>query len=90
MSDSCSPFEGTGGGCYRCQLCGEVNGPGDRERHGGCLKCGHKKINTTNLSLAEKISQLIKHPVIFAKLFYAYFGMLLKATYFYLKSKVER
>jgi hypothetical protein len=47
---------------YRCMLCTTVVSPWDiREVH-GCPKCAGTKVKPTNLSLFEKIVQILKHP----------------------------
>lgn len=47
---------------YRCILCGTVVSQWDiRERH-GCPRCGQARVRMTNLSLREKVVQLVKHP----------------------------
>ncbi len=47
---------------YRCVLCSSIVSPWDIEEHHGCGKCGGVKIKPTNLSLWEKIIQIILHP----------------------------
>lgn len=56
------PFEGTGTGFYRCTLCGIVNAPWDLVEHAGCRKCGCTRVKTTNLSLFEKVVQIVRRP----------------------------
>ena len=58
-------FEGNGLPFYRCMLCGTVVSIWDVKK-GGCQKCGHVKIQPTKLSSFEKISQIIKHPNLWA------------------------
>jgi DNA-directed RNA polymerase subunit RPC12/RpoP len=49
---------------YRCVLCGNVVSIWDIKEHHGCSKCKNNKIRPTELSLLEKILQIIKHPTI--------------------------
>lgn len=86
--ENCDPFEGSGIGFYRCNLCGTVNGSWDVHKHGGCIKCGHKRISTTNLSFLEKITQVAKHPLIFTRQFGVYFKDLWNALVIYVKAKL--
>ena len=46
---------------YRCMLCGGVVNEWDIQ-DGGCPKCGGRRIQPSNLSILEKIAQIIKHP----------------------------
>lgn len=46
---------------YRCMLCQHPVSTWDI-RDGGCPKCKGRKIVPTNLTLLEKIKQIIKHP----------------------------
>jgi hypothetical protein len=46
---------------YRCTMCQSVVGPWDIQEYHGC-KCGNNKVYETNLSLFEKIMQVLKHP----------------------------
>jgi hypothetical protein len=46
---------------YRCTLCAHVVSPWDLDK-GGCQHCGGVRIKPTNLSLWEKLIQIIKHP----------------------------
>ena len=48
-------------GFYRCTLCNGVVSRWDIDA-GGCPKCGGRKIMPTDLSLWEKIVQIVKHP----------------------------
>ena len=50
---------------YRCMLCGSVVSFWDIKR-GGCQKCGGVRIRPSGLSLWEKITQIFKHPKIWA------------------------
>ena len=56
--------EDTDGGMlfYRCNLCGHVVNKWDIKESKGCPKCANPRIKPTNLSLWEKIVQIIKHP----------------------------
>lgn len=46
---------------FRCTLCSAVVSVWDI-KDGGCQKCGSHRIAETNLTLWEKIVQLLKHP----------------------------
>ena len=47
---------------YRCNLCGHIVSKWDIKESKGCPKCANPRIKPTNLSLWEKIVQIIKHP----------------------------
>jgi RNA polymerase subunit RPABC4/transcription elongation factor Spt4 len=47
---------------YRCVLCHRVVNLFDLREHKACPHCGHGKMSPTNLTLWEKIVQIIKHP----------------------------
>lgn len=47
---------------YRCNLCGGVVSKWDIKEHKGCPKCANPRIKPSNLSLWEKIVQIVKHP----------------------------
>lgn len=47
---------------YRCRLCHGVVSKWDIKTHHGCPKCGHSRIQPTNLSFIEKLVQLVKRP----------------------------
>lgn len=47
---------------YRCTLCHRVVSLFDLREERGCKFCGCKKIAPTNLTLWEKLVQIIKHP----------------------------
>jgi DNA-directed RNA polymerase subunit RPC12/RpoP len=49
---------------YRCALCNSVVTKWDIENLHACPKCGQVRIMPTNLSLWEKIKQIIKHPAV--------------------------
>ena len=49
---------------YRCTLCGCVVSVWDIKESKGCPKCASPRIKPSNLSLFEKIVQIIKHPKI--------------------------
>lgn len=49
---------------YRCNLCNKVVSPWNLSTNKGCSNCGHARISQTNLTLWEKIVQIIKHPKI--------------------------
>lgn len=51
---------------YRCTLCGSVVSPWDIKEHKGCAKCANPRIKPTNLSLFEKLVQVVKHPKVWA------------------------
>jgi len=53
-----------GGGVlfYRCNLCSGVVSPWDIVGPGCCSKCGGTKVAPTNLTLWEKVVQIVKHP----------------------------
>ena len=82
------PYEGSGVGYYRCNLCGTPNAPWDIEKHGGCRKCGHKRIFTTNLSFFEKVGQVFRFPWRFTCQFWYFIRDHVKAAYYYIKSRL--
>lgn len=47
---------------YRCMLCTRIVSLWDLREHRGCAHCGHAKISPTNLTLLEKLAQILKHP----------------------------
>ncbi len=47
---------------YRCLLCTTVVSKWDIEKGDGCSKCGGRRMSPTNLSLLEKLVQILKHP----------------------------
>ena len=47
---------------YRCCLCKRVVNAWDLNKHRACAHCGHPRISPTNLTLWEKLVQIIKHP----------------------------
>ena len=47
---------------YRCELCKGVISNWDINKHGGCPKCGQRRMRPTNLTLIEKLVQVCKHP----------------------------
>lgn len=47
---------------YRCTLCTKAVSKWDIVKHKGCPKCANPRIKPTNLSLLEKLVQLVKHP----------------------------
>jgi len=49
---------------YRCVLCRSVVSEWDIASHQGCRKCGNSRISPSNLSLWEKLVQIIKHPMV--------------------------
>jgi rubrerythrin len=49
---------------YRCIMCGTVVSIWDIHESHGCPKCACPRIRPSNLSLWEKIVQIIKHPKI--------------------------
>lgn len=46
---------------YRCVLCNTVVSPWDINA-GGCTNCASKKITPANLTLWEKLVQVVRHP----------------------------
>lgn len=60
FEDTSTPGEGVL--FYRCTLCTKVVSPWDIVDIGCCKNCGCTKISPTNLSLWEKIVQVVKHP----------------------------
>jgi Zn finger protein HypA/HybF involved in hydrogenase expression len=46
---------------YRCETCHGVVSPWDID-NGECPKCGAHRIRPTDLTLLEKVVQIIKHP----------------------------
>ena len=63
MAEEGFDSESTGVEFFRCVLCGAVVSQWDIAEHHGCGKCGGFKIKPTNLSLWEKIIQIIMHPL---------------------------
>lgn len=61
-----TPDSGDGKLFYRCYLCTGVVSKWDIGEHFACPKCGHAKISPTNLTISEKIVQVVKHPAIWA------------------------
>jgi DNA-directed RNA polymerase subunit RPC12/RpoP len=51
---------------YRCILCASPVSKWDIQAHQGCAKCGNSRIRPSNLSLWEKLVQIIKHPRVWA------------------------
>jgi len=47
---------------FRCLLCGSVVSAWDIREHAGCRKCGGARIRPTNLTVWEKIVQIVRHP----------------------------
>lgn len=47
---------------YRCSLCTRVISLFDLRKYRACPFCGHSKISPTNLTLWEKLIQIVKHP----------------------------
>jgi len=47
---------------YRCLLCTTVVSKWDCQSGVGCPRCGSRKVSPTNLSLWEKLVQILKHP----------------------------
>lgn len=47
---------------YRCTLCGHVVSVWDIQKSKGCPKCSNNKLKNTDLSLWEKIVEIVKHP----------------------------
>ena len=47
---------------YRCLLCTSGVSKWDIEGGDGCRKCGGRKMSPTNLSLFEKLWQILRHP----------------------------
>lgn len=54
--------EGRGVLFYRCNLCTRPVSPWDVDRYHGCPYCGHTKIRPTNLTLWEKLVQILRKP----------------------------
>lgn len=50
---------------YRCELCHGVVSRWDINT-GGCQKCAGVRIRPTNLSLLEKLVQIVRHPKVWA------------------------
>jgi len=48
---------------YRCETCASVVSPWDI-RKAGCSRCGGVRVRPSNLTLVEKMVQVIKHPKI--------------------------
>lgn len=51
---------------YRCVLCGNPVSKWDIHEHQGCAKCGNPRIRPSNLSLWEKVVQILRHPKVWA------------------------
>jgi DNA-directed RNA polymerase subunit RPC12/RpoP len=49
---------------YRCVLCGTVVSQWDIDKHHGCANCGNVRVRPTDLSLWEKVVQIVKHPAV--------------------------
>ena len=49
---------------YRCVTCHGVVSQWDISEVHGCPKCAGSRVKPTNLSLLEKIAQIIKHPMV--------------------------
>ncbi len=49
---------------YRCVLCSSVVSKWDIQDHAGCPKCGNVRVHPTELSLLEKVVQIVKHPAV--------------------------
>lgn len=47
---------------YRCLLCRRIVNIWDLRKYKGCGYCGHARISPANLTLWEKIFQIVKHP----------------------------
>jgi NAD-dependent SIR2 family protein deacetylase len=56
--------ESTGRNFFRCTMCGTVVSEWDIKEHKGCKKCANPRIKPTNLSLFEKVQQIILHPMV--------------------------
>jgi rRNA maturation endonuclease Nob1 len=48
---------------YRCTLCRNVVSKWDIDK-GGCQRCGGTKISPTNLTLIEKVKEIVKRPAV--------------------------
>ena len=55
--------EGKGRSFYRCLTCQGVVSEGDIQK-GGCPSCKGTKITPKNLTLWEKLVQILKHPAL--------------------------
>lgn len=49
---------------YRCMVCNTVVSEWDLEEHHGCKRCANPRIKPTELSILEKVWQIILHPKI--------------------------
>ena len=49
---------------YRCYLCRGIVSQWDVNKYYSCPKCGHTKVSPANLTLWEKIVQIVKHPMV--------------------------
>ncbi len=49
---------------YRCFLCRRVVSKWDIDKYFACPSCGHTKVSPSNLTLLEKLEQIIKHPLV--------------------------
>lgn len=47
---------------YRCCLCHRPVSLFDLREHHACPFCGHARMSPTNLTLWEKLVQIVKHP----------------------------
>lgn len=49
---------------YRCTLCRSVVSQWDIEEHAGCPKCRNPRVSPSELTVWEKIVQVVKHPAV--------------------------
>ena len=47
---------------YRCKLCRRAVSPWDLKEHTACPYCGGAYFHPSNLTMVEKIQQIVKHP----------------------------
>ena len=47
---------------YRCCLCKRIVSMWDLKEHHACANCGHARVQPCNLTIIEKLRQVLKHP----------------------------
>ena len=56
--------EGKGAAYFRCLLCGRPVSPLDLDQSHGCAHCGHTRIRPSDLTLWEKVLEVLRNPKI--------------------------
>lgn len=49
---------------YRCMLCNRIVTVWDIRERQGCRHCGNRKLKPTDLTMIEKLVQILKHPAV--------------------------